>query len=128
MTPEATLELADQLFRSIERGDLSVVRSLYADDIVIWANFDDREQDAERSMRILEWMCSKLTHRQYEIRRRELIPGGFLQEHVLRGTAPDGSDIAMPACIVATVGDGVITRIHEYLDPAGVAALSSGAT
>ena len=29
----------------------------------------------------------------------------------------------MPACIVATVADGRITRINEYLDPAGVAAL-----
>ena len=125
MTPEETLELADQLCRSIERGDLDVVRSLYATDAVIWANFDDRDGNVDRSLRILEWMCSKLTHRQYEVRRRELIPGGFLQEHILRGTAPDGSDIAMPACIIATVSNGVITRLHEYLDPAGVAALNT---
>jgi hypothetical protein len=91
----------------------------------VWANVDSREQDMARSMRVLEWLCSKLSNRRYDVTRRDLIPGGFLQEHVLRGTAPDGTAIAMPACIVATVAGGRITRIHEYLDPAGVAALAS---
>ena len=77
-----------------------------------------------RSLRVLEWLCSKLSDRRYDVTRRDLIPGGFLQEHVLMGTAPDGSQVAMPACIVATVADGRITRINEYLDPAGVAALA----
>jgi len=60
------------------------------------------------------------------VTRRQVIDGGFLQEHVLRGTAPNGQTVAMPACIIATVSDGRITRIHEYLDPAGVAALTAG--
>ncbi len=124
--PDATvLDLADTMFRAIEAGDLETLRTLYSPGIVVWANFDDREQDLERSMKILGWMCAKLTDRRYEVKRRELIPGGFLQEHVLHGTAPDGSAVAMPACIVATVVDGRLTRIHEYLDPAGVAALAS---
>ncbi len=117
--------LADTMFRAIEEGDLDTLRSLYADDIVVWANFDDREQDLERSMKILGWMCAKLRDRRYEVKRREAIPGGFVQEHVLHGTAPDGTPVAMPACIIATVVDGRLTRIHEYLDPAGVAALAS---
>ncbi len=74
---------------------------------------------SERSLRVLEWLCSRLDARRYEVTRRELIPGGFLQEHVLHGTAPDGSAVAMPACLVVTVADGRITRINEYLDPAG---------
>ena len=53
-----------------------------------------------------------------------VLPDGFLQEHVLRGTAPDGSEIAMPACLVVTVRDGRFLRIHEYLDASQVAALS----
>ena len=42
---------------------------------------------------------------------------------MLHGTAPDGSAVAMPACIIATVAGGRITGMHQYLDPAGVAAL-----
>lgn len=124
MTDEETLALADLMFRCIEEGDLDTLRGLYADDIVVWANFDGVEQSLESSMKILRWLTRTLGDRRYEVRRRELIPGGFLQEHVLRGTAPDGTAIAMPACIIASVHDGRITRVHEYLDPAGVAALA----
>jgi len=125
MTDDETLALAERMFRAIEIGDLDDLRELYDPDIVVWANFDDREQDIDGSMRLLGWLCAKLSDRRYDVKRRDVIPGGFLQEHVLRGTAPDGSEVAMPACIVATVVDGRITRVNEYLDPTGVGALSA---
>lgn len=115
--------VADQLFTAIERGDLDALTALYADDIVVWANFDNREQNLERSMKVLTWMCANLRDRRYEVKRRERIEGGFLQEHVLHGTAANGAVIAMPACILATVVDGKVTRINEYLDPAAMAPL-----
>ncbi len=124
MTSDETLALAERLFTAIEAGDLDVVDRCYRDDVTTWANFDGREADKARSLRVLAWLCSKLADRRYEVTRREIIEGGFLQEHVLHGTAPDGTAVAMPACIVATVSDGLIVRLHEYLDPAGVAALS----
>lgn len=117
------LALADQMFRAIETGDLDALRAVYADDVVVWTNFDDTEHPLDRAMTIVGWLCSKLGDRHYEVKRRELITGGFLQQHVLRGTAPDGTVVAMPACIIGTVADGRITRVEEYLDPAGVAAL-----
>ena len=125
MTDDETLALADRMFMDIEQGDLDDLREIYAAGIVVWANYDDREHDLDGSMRLLGWLCAKLGDRRYDVRRREVIPGGFLQEHVLCGTAPDGSAVAMPACIVATVADGRITRMHEYLDPMGVRALSA---
>jgi len=125
MTDDETLDLADRMFRAIEQGDLDALRDCYDPGIVVWANMDQRETDLDQSMRLLGWLCAKLGDRRYDVSRRDLIPGGFLQEHVLRGTAPDGTAIAMPACIIAAVADGRITRIHEYLDPAGVAALTS---
>jgi uncharacterized protein len=125
MTDDETLALADRMFRAIEVGDLDALRELYDPDIVVWANFDERDQDIDDSMRLLGWLCSKLADRHYEVTRRDVIPGGFLQEHVLCGTAPNGTAIAMPACIIAKVAGGRITRIHEYLDPVGVSALSA---
>ncbi len=122
MTGDEMMALADAVFTSIEQGDLDRLRSLYADDIIVWANFDQRDQDLETSMKTLGWLCRKMADRRYEVVRRELLPDGFVQEHVLHGTAPDGTAIAMPACIIATVADGRITRLHEYLDPVGVAA------
>src|SRR3954452_18391980 len=125
MTDDETFALADRMFSAIEQGDLDALRGCYAPDVVVWANIDQREMGIDQSMRVLGWLCSKLADRRYQVTRRELIAGGFLQEHVLHGTAPDGTIIAMPACLVVTVTDGRISRIHEYLDRAGVAALSA---
>jgi len=126
MIDDETLDLADRMFRGIEQGDLDAVGACYDPDIVVWANFDGKELDRTRALRLLSWLCGHLADRRYDVTRRQVIDGGFLQEHVLRGTAPSGQTIAMPACIIATVSDGRITRIHEYLDPAGVAALTAG--
>ena len=123
MTDEQTLHVAARLFTAIEDGDLDAVAACYDPAIVVWTNVDRRDQDLARSLRVLAWLCSRLEARRYEVVRRDLIPGGFLQEHVLHGIAPDGSEVAMPACIIATVAGGRITGMHEYLDPAGVAAL-----
>ena len=54
----------------------------------------------------------------YDITRRVPAPGGVLQQHVLRGTLPDGSDVELHAAMYLQVRDGHITRIEEYLDSA----------
>ncbi len=119
------LDLADRMFRAIEQADLDALRSIYADDFVAWSNFDDGTKDVDATLSVLGWLCHKLGDRRYDVRRRVLIDGGFLQQHVLRGTAPDGSAVAMPACVIATVTDGRVVRVDEYLDPSALAALSN---
>ena len=123
MTDADTLDLADRMFSAIEDGDLDGLLACYDPGIVVWTNVDQRDKDLARSIRVIEWLWSRLSDRHYDVTRRDVIPGGFLQEHLLRGTAADGTAVAMPACIVATVADGRIVRINEYLDPAGIAAL-----
>ena len=124
MTDEDALALADRLCTAIERGDLDAVSDCYTDDFVSWANSDDRGSDKARSLRVLGWLCARLTDRRYEVRRRQPLPDGYLQEHVLHGTAPDGSTVAMPACLVVTVTGDRIEVLVDAADPVGVAALS----
>ena len=122
--PGDALAVADRMFRAIEEGDLVALRACYAPGLRVWTNFDDRIVGVDDALRVVGWLVDRLADRRYEVRRRDAIAGGFLQEHVLRGTAPDGTEVAMPACIVATVEDELITVGHEYLDPAGAAALA----
>ncbi len=116
----APLDLVDRLIRGIESGDLAAVRSVYAPDVVVWAGFDDRARDVDASLGVLEWLLGVTTERRYEIVRRIEIDGGVLQQHVLHATTRSGSTFSVPACLVIRVGDGLITRVDEYLDPAPV--------
>lgn len=120
----AVLELANRFVAAIEARDVETVRRCYAPQARIWHNVDGKVQSVDDNIKGVHWIHKVLSGVQYDVKRRLAIPGGFLQEHVLRGTAPDGTAIAMPACIIASVHDGRITRVHEYLDPAGVAALA----
>jgi ketosteroid isomerase-like protein len=117
--------VADQLFTAIEKGDVDAVRSIYSPDAVIWHNNDELEQTVDQNLRVLQWVCDNLAERAYEDVRRQEWDGGFVQQHVLRFTR-DGQRLGVPACIVATVSDGKITRIDEYLDSAHVARITGG--
>jgi ketosteroid isomerase-like protein len=119
------LDVARGMFEAIEAGDLEGLDAWIAPDVAAWANFDGRTKDLDAIRRILGWLRSKLPDLRYEEIRLEARPGGFLQRHVLRGTAADGTDISMPACIVATVDDGRVTAMDEYLDVAPLAVLQT---
>ncbi|MDO8837597.1 MAG: nuclear transport factor 2 family protein [Parvibaculum sp.] len=124
MDGEALL-VAERFFHAIEAGDAEAIARIYAPDACIWHNFSQREQTVEENLKVLRWMAHKLPDRRYEVLRRVAIPGGFMQQHVVRGMLADGADFAMPACVICLVEDGRITRLEEYLDPAQAAVLSA---
>ena len=117
------MTVADDLFAAIERGDVDAVRAIYSPDAVIWHNNDEVEQTVDQNLAVLRWVCDNLAERAYEDVRRHEWDGGFVQQHVLRFTR-GGERLGVPACIVATVADGKITRIDEYLDSAQAARLA----
>jgi ketosteroid isomerase-like protein len=110
------LEVADRLFRAIEAGRVDVVAELYAADAVIWHNHDGVEQTRDENLRTLRWLVDNLAGVRYTDVRRSATATGFVQQHVLGVTNRAGADVQIPACIVATVEDGRITRLEEYLD------------
>lgn len=124
MDGEALL-VADRFFRAVEDGDTDEVARIYAFDARIWHNFSQREQSVEENLKVLRWMARKLPGRRYDVLRRVAIPGGFMQQHVVRGALADGTAFAMPACVICLVEDGHIVRLEEYLDPAQAAVLSA---
>jgi ketosteroid isomerase-like protein len=59
----------------------------------------------------------------YEDAIRSATEHGFVEEHSVRGTLPDGSELRLAACVVADVDNGRITQLREYFDGAAVAGL-----
>lgn len=110
------LELADHFMDALERCDVDAVLKIYSSDAKLWHNFDQALQSVEDNLKTLEWMHTKLDDIEYHIVRRERIPDGYYQQHILRGTLKSGVAFAMPACAIIKVQDGLITSVDEYLD------------
>jgi uncharacterized protein len=121
-TPDA-LELGNRLFEAIGSGDLGAVREVYAPTVRVWHNFDRVEQSLDENLRVLAWLVKNVSGLRYEQVRRQRTESGFVQEHVLRGTAPGGESLEVAACLVCRVEAGRVTRIDEYLDSAQLAPL-----
>jgi ketosteroid isomerase-like protein len=117
------IAVAERLFAAIMAGDIEAARACYADDVVIWHNNDGLTQTRDENLRTLRWVVKNVAGLRYEEVRRQATDTGFIQQHVLRGTAPSGKALEVPACIVCTVVDGKITRLDEYLDSAHTAVL-----
>ena len=120
----AVLHLAEQLFGAIERSDVAAVAQLFGPDVRVWKSGDRRDNDRDRSLRIISWFIDSTVERRYQILDRHLFPGGFVQQHILHATTGRGGVLAMRVCIVIKIDSGgLISRIDEYFDPAELAPL-----
>jgi ketosteroid isomerase-like protein len=117
------LAVADRLFTAIEAGDLDTVRALYDPAAEVWHNTDGVVQRRDENLATLAWVVRNLRGLRYTDIRRSATDDGFVQRHVLVATNRAGRRVELPACVVVTVRDGLITRLDEYLDSAAVAAI-----
>jgi ketosteroid isomerase-like protein len=123
---EAVVDVADQLFAAIERGDEPRLDELLAADVAVWRAGAQRDDDKERAMKVLRWFIRVTAERSYQVLDRQLFGDGFVQQHILHATGTGGGLIALRVCIVIKVGvNDLITRIDEYFDPAELAPIMS---
>jgi len=109
-------ELVVAFFAALEAGDIETLREIYAPDAVIWHNDDLVEQPVEENLKVLAGLHRVVSGLRYDVTRRVPAPDGVLQQHVLRGTLPNGAAVELHAAMYLQVRDGRITRIEEYLD------------
>ena len=125
---ERIVDVADRLFTAIENSDMAAVDRLWSDDIAVWRVGSHRDDDKARALRVIDWFIATTTERRYQILDRQLFDSGsmrgFVQQHILHATGHAGQSISLQVCIVIKVGaNGLINRIDEYFDPAGIAPL-----
>jgi ketosteroid isomerase-like protein len=112
-----------RLIDAIASGDAEAAREIYAPDATIWHNTERREQSVDENVRTLRWVQRNVADLRYTDVRRQRTERGYVQQHVLRGTAPGGEPLEIHACIVVEVEDGRITRLFEYIDSDQITAL-----
>jgi uncharacterized protein len=117
------LDFAERFVSAIQTGDVEAVRACYAPDAKLWHNTDDIEQTVDQNMAVLNWFIKTLPDRYYRVLYRAALKDGFVQQHILEATLPDGTKWKMFACVVVRIENGVIVRLDEYLDSAQGKAL-----
>lgn len=112
-------QVAEALFDAFANGDADAVRRLCARDVTARQNksepmgldeligFSMAVHNVVSDFRYADAICTPTA-------------SGFVEEHRVRGTLPDGSDLDLAACVVADVRDGKVIDLREYVD--GVAA------
>lgn len=129
---ETVIDTANRLFTAIEHSDTAAVDAMWSNDIAVWRSDSRRDpvktDDKARAMRVIDWFIGATAQRRYEILDRQFFDDGsargFVQQHILHATGHAGQSISLRVCIVIRVDtDGLIERIEEYFDPAGIAPL-----
>ena len=116
--------IADRMFAAVEAGDIETFAASYSDNVTVWHTGDPRVLNKARAVKLIQAFIAATRSRRYEVLRRRLCDGGFVQEHMLHVTAGNGAAYSTRAAMIIDVGaDGLITRIDEYFDPADLAPL-----
>jgi ketosteroid isomerase-like protein len=121
---DATVALADRLFSAMEAGDVDAVAATWADDVTVWHTLGGETRGKSAALAMIKYMVSNSSARRYELISRHPFDGGFVQQHVLEGTARNGKHFSARVALIVGIGsDGRITRMDEYVDPAALAPL-----
>lgn len=117
-------EIAKQLFAALAGQDEAGVRRLCAPDMRVRQN-NGRPMSLDTLLRFNAAVGRTVKEFRYEDAVRCATDTGFVEEHAVRGTLPDGTALELAVCIVATVKDGLVTDVREYLDSAASTGLAA---
>ena len=108
-------DLAERLFSAFQNGDDDAARALCSPDLKAIQNHRPA-MDLDALLGFNQAVQQKVKDFHYAEAIRAATPDGFVEEHSVRGTLPDGSPLQIAACVVAQVRDGKIIELREYLD------------
>ena len=117
-------QIARAIFNAFETNDMDAARALLAD------TFEGSQNggpimDRERLLAFSSAVNAKVPDFRYEDFVCAATLDGFVEEHTVKGTLPDGETLNLRLCVVASVEDGLITSVREYLDSASAAGLAT---
>ena len=115
-------DICKALFDAFTTGDEDRVRSLCAPEMQAWQN-SNPPMGLDVLLGFSKSVLSIVKNFRYEEAKRSATATGFVEEHKVRGTLPDGSKLDLAVCVVADVRDGKIYDLREYLDTSTASGL-----
>ena len=117
-------EVAQSLIHAVVHADMELAGELYDEDARLWQNLSGKESDRAQALKTIAWLTRTIQNLAYEDVRITPTANGFVQQHTMTGQGP-GGDVRIPAVMVATVVEGKLTRVDEYMDSAHLRALQA---
>lgn len=117
-------EIAKQLFAALAGKDDPAVRRLCSPGLRVTQN-NGRPMDLETLLRFSGAVGRVVTNFRYAEAVRTATETGFVEEHSVQGTLPNGKALDFRVCVVADVEDGTVTSVREYFDSAAATGLVS---
>jgi ketosteroid isomerase-like protein len=115
--------LADRLVAAVEHGDEAALLAIYAPELEFVLYTDGETRDRAAAIRSFVMLRSAMHDVALRVFDRQLTEGGYVSQQVLDFTAPDGTRMSVPHCLIVRVRGGRIVRIDEYLDSEQLAPL-----
>ncbi|HVV30322.1 MAG TPA: nuclear transport factor 2 family protein [Mycobacteriales bacterium] len=110
--------------KAVDSGDDAALAAVHEPDAQIWHNTDGNSQTVEENLKLGAWLRRKMPDVAFTDVRVTVTEDGFVRRNVVTGTAPDGSRVRVPSCLVVEVSPaGKVAHVSEYLDSAGLAPL-----
>ena len=110
--------LCHALFDAIEREDADAMRDCYGPGMTLWFNVTGQESTGEETIAAQEAGRAIQRRRTYDDRTISTFDDGFVVQYTCNVVLHDGTRRSLAACSVATVHDGKIVHLAEYLDSA----------
>lgn len=106
---------ADRLFQAFVDHDADTLRELCVEDARFWSSSRGAESSLEEVIASLPAMRDRIGKHRYEDVRRLVAPDGFVEQHAVRSTLPNGKPLDLEVCVVVrTDEEGRIVRLDEY--------------
>jgi len=111
-------QVANGVAEAMRTMNVAALGQFYADDIVVWHNFDTKTQSKQENLIFLEDFFTRCSGVFYENIDRHITDFGYLQQHLLKIALKSGRAVSIPCCHIVKIKAGLIWRFDEYFDPA----------
>lgn len=123
MTVDDPRDISDKMKSFIAAGNLDGFASLFAPAAIVWHSATRRVVSVTEAVAVIKRIKDRMPDLHYEDVRLSPTVDGFVQQHMLCGTSPNGSQLTLPVCLVVKVDEQLISRLDEYIDRTAAAQL-----
>jgi ketosteroid isomerase-like protein len=117
------IRLATTLFDAVVTANGRILREVYSEQAVLKSYAGGGELSVDEVVDLVKQLIDQIPDYAYVDVRCSATVTGFVRQHSIKGTSPNGDLFEIPVCCVATVEAGRITLLEEYGDSAAMAAL-----